>query len=923
MEPQTRESPPPTETCTHRVRHAESETNNPQTPATDTELTTTPTPTEPISVSVPALRFPRPQGSQILANWVSNSAPDIRQPLGMSDAGSLADSAYEIITDTESQDDRLTESTCSLSVSRPDDVQSLDGSVDQYNSDSDEDSDQVSHASSIRYADQSLQNPSTQRSTGSLEHGSSSTEGSGVVIQSIQFREVQDEEDPVLPEVIYAQHPTWEFDEEESTYITRQLGLFDAPKYWNASIRQTMAQGYLTTDEPLRVLYVGRAEAQRSIVLKICNAIWASPYSKDRDHLSRHRDGVYNIVPISSFGPAPELDLMEASQYQIKVEHCTSAEEIVYEDGVLPGDATASLTIDQDKTYRSLSYPTGSVVEPKWNVPHIAIFYCSSEDDEEADGAKTAAWSFMQRHGVPCMFIADHQDFCNLNWGQYIDEDSIHLSLESADPNDLVVPQRFPIDFASFADIDAGQMNRNLAYLTGLGEIEETLGGVTRRIRDWADPSLTMELVQPFKAFKERLHKLEEVGLRVLSLLPMLLLLVAPFIALPLVNWMWSGSLSTLGPASAPSADVCVSSPSYPELTTSGIVTAATSTTTVVINVTSTQTVQVSQTQPSTSALASVLSFAGFLSDKPSAVPADIETKNKQPANANKMACAVHIYSPTEILVAIPSRNKAVWLAQGAIDIAVRRRDATIKTKISSVDEGILVELDRKDAYGVLNITVITTRRPKVNETFEIDFGRSAAGEVFEAGLNLVQGALKMVPFADDATSLLENARKLRQEIRKLPREVVSSLEQASEAVRTRTSDTVKQTAHNAREQLANQARSVEAIRKEIDLSVLQAQVASKLWWLRVQGKMEEYAAYQRNASQFLKAKHAELVNSRTSRRTSRKGASSKETKSPCGFKSMMYPLLKRNCGGSGQDRKEGVPSQQERWEGAWRKIVG
>jgi len=834
----------------------------------------------------------------------------------MSDTGSLADSAYEMIqgTDTESQDDRLTESTCSLSGSRPDDVHSLDGSTDHYNTDSEEECDQLSHASSIRYTDQALQNPSTQLPTSSLEHGSS-TEGSGVVVRSIQFQE-SGVDHPVLVESISAKHAIREFSEEESSEIAQNLDLPNAPKRLVASIRQTMSQSYLSTQEPLRVLYVGRAEAQRAIVLKICSAIWASPDSKHQDYFHRYREGVYNIVPISSFGPEPELDLMEASQYQIKVEHCTSAEEIIYEGGMTLRDTAYSIIVEHEKTYLSFSSTDGAVVEPKWDLPHIAVFYSSADDGEEADATKHAAWSFLELHGVPSIFIAEQQEFRDPRWGKYIDEHSVHLCLESRDPEKPTASQRFPIDLGSFADIDARQMNRNLAYLTGLSETEDANGRSATLTKAMLEPESESE-PEPQTRWKglggllRQSPRRGEVRRWFWSVFPMLMVLTGPFFVLSMIDWLRAGGLPALYPSS--STGICVSSPTYAGFTTSRSSSVTTSTKTVVINVTSTKTVQVSQTQPSTSTLASALSFAGFLSDKPSAVPADIEMKNKKPLNPNKTVCSVHVHSPTEILVALPSKSKAMWLAQGAIDITARRDDDPIRTKISSVDEGVLVELGRKDAHGILNVTVITTRRPKINETFQVDFGKSVVDEFTEAlgaGLHMLQDTLNHAPWTDDKNQLLENARKLRQEF-------VSAFDQASESVRSRTANAVEQARDNAREQLARQRKAAETIRKEVDLSVLQAQVASRLWWLKMQGRMEEHAEYERNASKLLKLKHQELLSSRGGRATSHK-----ETRSFCSFRSGAYRPWKKGCGRRDDARKPSA-SQDDARENTWRKFMG
>ena len=878
------------------------ETPTPDFQSRDTHI---PPPEEQSSCSLPVLRFPRPQGSQHLANWISNSAPDILQQATMSDTGSLADSAYEIIqgADSESPDDRMTESTCSLSAPQPDDVHSLDGSEDHFRSDSEEESDHSSHASSIRYADQALQNPSTQNPTGNLEYGSS-TEGSGLVVRSIQFRET-DGDDPILSEKISAKHAIREFSEEESTVIAQDLGLPEVPKCLVASIRQTMSPSYLTTHEPLRVLYVGRADAQRSIVLKICSAIWASPKSgsNDHDYFSRHREGVYNIVPISSFGPAPELDLMETSRYQIKVEHCTSAHEVVYGGGggSTPDEVLYSITVDQETTYQSIFSPSGCTTQPRWDLPHVAVFNCSELDDAEAKRTREVVWSCMKRYGLPCIFIADQQGFLNPAWGKYIDEHAVHLCLESRDPETAMTPQRFPIDYASFADIDARQMNRNLAYLTGLSALD--------------DAEMDPEFSADFETSTEALaFFLKHLKMRrwIFAAIPVVLALIIPCLLVPLVGLLRLKDTSLLH-ASSPTG-VCVSP--VTGFTTSRSSSVATSTKTVVVNVTSTKTVQVSETKPSTSTLASALSLAGFLSDRPSVVPADTEAKMS--ANAGKTVCSVRVYSATEFLVAIPSQSKAVWLARGAIDITARRSDETIKTKLSSVDEGVLVEIEPKDAHGVLNVSVVTSRRPKINETFQVDFGKSAvteAFEAFEAGLQMLQNTLTKARWNDEARQFLEDARKL-------PQEIATALEHASGAVRGHTTEAIERVTGNTREYLVRQAKSAEINRKELELSVVRAQVTSMLWWLKIQGKLEQYAEYERNASRFLKGMHEQLRDAREGREES---SPKKTTTSFLGFRCEMYrrwSCKKKDCTGG----PEGVKDSNKRGGGrnpAWRKFMG
>ncbi|TLD04643.1 uncharacterized protein PgNI_09549 [Pyricularia grisea] len=83
------------------------------------------------SASVPTLRFPRPQGNQRLANWISSSSPDIMAQAFFVDEDSAVDS-YELINtdgETESQDGLTAGSTASSLdlLARPSDDESLSG----------------------------------------------------------------------------------------------------------------------------------------------------------------------------------------------------------------------------------------------------------------------------------------------------------------------------------------------------------------------------------------------------------------------------------------------------------------------------------------------------------------------------------------------------------------------------------------------------------------------------------------------------------------------------------------------------------------------------------------------------------------------------------------------------------------------------
>ncbi|KAK4179656.1 hypothetical protein QBC36DRAFT_321976 [Triangularia setosa] len=912
MEQQTNEFPP------FENRTIFTETRDNTQSASDTP---TSSPDDELTSSSPALRFPKPQGSQVLANWISRSSPDIMKTT--TEPTNLADSAYEIINpadtiDSDSQDGRLTESTSSLCAGRSDDVHSLDGSDHQYTSESDgevEDEDDEdgeegneevgnsSHASSIRYTDEALGNPSTQLHTSNLEYGSSS-EGSGVVVRAIEFQEDGDE--PLMLEKISVKHAVREYNEDDSTSLATQLDLSEPPKRLVATIRQTMSQAYLSTKEPLRVLYVGQPEAQRSIVLKTCTAIWASPSNGDEDqgHSNRDRDGVYNIVPISSFGSSPELDLMHASPCQIKVEHCTSAEEVIYEGSSFPSDTVYTITVEHEKVYTSISSSGGNAIQPRYILPHIAFFYCSQNDDAEAERTRDAAWGFMNRHGVPSIFISEEQDFAKRNmgsWNDYVNEHAIHLCLESRDPDRPMIPKRFPIDFASFNDIDARQMNRNLAYLTGLSEPQEESFVEVEAAKKKDIPEVQM--VELLDTARDAWAKFAERGgpQRVLPfLLPIFLALLSPYLMSafarePSSSVVPSAQVSLVG--NLGSTPVCVASSLSTKSTSAGV---STTTRTVVVSLTETKTIEISHAAPLTSSFVSALSYAGLLSDR-SLAPVHPEAQKNAVLSAG-------IVGPNEILVDIPSNHKARRLLPNGINLNVRRGDVSLEKEISSVDQGLLIKLLPKDAYGAVNITIFSARKPKINETLEVDLGKTGMADAFGAGLHMLQDVMKKVSSGvDEATSQVgEGAGKVQGEVANAFKHAL----EAGKSARSQTAKTFNRATNSAKEQLTRSLKTAGKLQGHADLSILQAQIKSKLLWLKLQGKMEEHDAYQRNATRFLKMKQEELARVQTLREKSASGEVCGNSWSP----------LKGRCRRGG--RRGGHKAEDISRDNRWKKMI-
>lgn len=850
---------------------------------------TTGLPNSTIIPSVQSLRFPKPEGSQQLANWVSSSSHDnTHHPTMSEDGGSLGESSYELIHSPEQDSpDVMSESVSSLDCPRSEDVHSLNGSSHDENTDSESENgsdneDQHSSASSIRYTNQVLQSPSTQANPTNL-HFRRSPEAS-ILPQSIEFLEVEEQpEGQVDVDEISVKHTVREFDEEETAGIASNFNLHNAPKRLGATIRQTMSPSCLSTQEPVRIMYTGSPQGLKDVVYKLSSAIWASGTTNgDASVTLRNSDAVYSIVPISSFGSsqAPEIELMESSGMQIKVEHCTAAREIQVDDGCSPEDSVYCIQLDpNNKTYKSHVTAEGAVIEPKWNLPHIAIFFLADSDGKEAQQTQDAAWEVMSRHNVPCIFICNNQSFERPptgRWSRFIDQHAVHMCLESRDPERPMPPLRLPVDLESFLNIDARQMNRNLTYLTGLSEP----AAACQDEKDLADfKSRTQHAGDGSNTAKSLLRSSMWTGICGYSwnnsqwLAPLAMALLTGLVAMLASVLMGSGQIapSQLSLQSTSAISAIVPEPSTASVIKSSTSSVTTSITITVSTTTSTTTVNLKRADASASPLASALSFAGFLSDKAStAVP--------EPKAKHTTICSIERVSDRDILIHMPLRKKKAWSHGGALKFEVHRGDKLVQlSNISDVVEGFKLQLEKQDAYGAVKVSVLSAKKPKINETFQIDFGKGMIVVALEAGIDILQDIAANVAHTavEDVTRVADLVAGLGQTIRDDAVAIAGHMEGASHTAQ-RAAGGAKDSLAQSRNRLTsalknaklNAANRVAMTKEDAELGVLKAQIASKLWWLKVRGQKEEYANYEQKASEFLKDRYARINKHRSQRHT-------------------------------------------------------
>lgn len=694
-------------------------------------------------------------------------------------------------------------------------------------------------------------------------------------VSSIEFSEPEDID--VHIDKISVKHTIKEFSEKEAAILFGNLGSDDVPKRLCATIRQTMSQRCLSTHEAFRILYIGDEDLKGEIVLKISRAITCSSsvdYNENKT-LRRNTEGVYNIVPVT-FGAVNDRDveLMEATGFQIKVDTCVDAEKIPIEGGFFRGDIVYSLTVDGGnggKKYKSVPAggPEGARVQPSWSFPHMAVVYCSGDDNDEMQRIQRIAWEFCRRHAIPCLYISDHPAFestAAAGWRNYTNEHAVHLSLESREPKlreSAWSEQRFPIDLTSFLNIDNRQMNQNLAYLTGL---QDPPSVADEKMKDIISLSGSEEYLPARKSkdWKVYLNRFLEPYMHIMEDYPYTSVLgsFALLILLGVSAWLINFNTPVPVPAGNSVAEV---HPVVPAM------------------MTSTATITVSQTSTRTVRLATVETpaFGGLLSDIAHTVSSEPNQKNS--------VCTAEMYGGNEILIKLPSGTKTSWLARGAIDVDVFRGSHPIKSKLSSTDEGILIEINQKDAYGVLNVSVVTTRKPKINETFAVDFGTSFFSGAFEATMNTFEGMYeKLTDTAHVAVKAFEDncASGFAWTEHKLVNEAASwweSTKDASKAAHDYSYQTAGKTWDQVRdslrpEDMASYIKNVQQIiadrhadiverhghivgvlRDDADLAILKAQITSKLWWLKLQGKTEKHDEYERQARAFMKKRHENL----------------------------------------------------------------
>ncbi|KAK7426074.1 hypothetical protein QQZ08_007384 [Neonectria magnoliae] len=237
-------------------------------------------------------------------------------------------------------------------------------------------------------------------------------------------------------------------------------------------------------------------------------------------------------------------------------------------------------------------------------------------------------------------------------------------------------------------------------------------------------------------------------------------------------------------------------------------------------------------------------------------------------------------------LVRMPSHVKETWLAKKCLTFSATRGDNIVPVMASPVDDGMLIEFPYEESYGTVKVDITALCRPKIRQVFRITFDKG-----------IMEGALEMTKhLAQDLTELVPAAA---QEAERCFEEAKRSLESASDNVLTASDSLIKDLStrfHNAHrslgvikadarerirsareevskkigvvaEQVKQQLSNGLAVRDQAELSLLDAQISAKLWWLKMTGANDEHDQYKDKARGFVAKKKADASEARKTRR--------------------------------------------------------
>ena len=477
-------------------------------------------------------------------------------------------------------------------------------------------------------------------------------------------------------EVLDAWHFRRVFEGEEREKICHDFRLRCLPQKIIGTIRQQMSREPLKPTTPYKVLYVGPDKVKHPIIQKI-SAVLAYSLNKVSG-TAASSSSRYSIVPISAFesGSEPEVVLVNHMGLEICIEECTPAYSVREESG--------------NDAYR---------------LPNLAIIFVPENEEVEAKQRRILARSFTGQHNIPTIVLSEF-GWKRPTQAMTLDHRTPHFCIEYDGLADQPrILKRLPIDLSSFLNIEATEMSRNLACISGTNGTIQSDEGRTRKLEAEVQDA-KVNIGGKYKDCLKTIRQRTPPAIWSISRLSVTLILglLVSTAILHLFNQKLAllskkdtpdpVVLSTLRPSASSistrnSFPTTVQSPSREEMSETG--------------------------QPfltkSLSALHTNTDLASFL----------LESHTLAPNTSDKFK--LHVIGDCHVVLRPPHWFTALKRAPKLL-FNIHRGTQSVDYQFSTLFDGVYaLKLAKEDAYGPLNVTVWTVKKPRFNETFQVDFG--------------------------------------------------------------------------------------------------------------------------------------------------------------------------------------------------------
>ena len=453
------------------------------------------------------------------------------------------------------------------------------------------------------------------------------------------------------------------------------------------TVRQSMRKNGLLLDGAFKVLYVGPAEMREAIVNKIASALAANHNSSPRDSLNSSR---VTVVPISSFADdsSPDVVLIDSMGLDMDIEECKSA-RVVFAGNRIDG---IELKFVNHKTIRSSWEPSSKsyVISPDYVLPDLAAIYVPNGETKSAKRSREQAQSFFARHEVPTIVVSFDTKWKNVLPSMEIDRRLPHLCIESFDSETGTanVVDRRPIDINTFCNLDSSQLSRSLALLTPT-PIPTPLSESEYVSKESLPEPNTM---QSGDVPKDKKPKSWSERLR--TFLVLLLIgsaIYAQFLLYYRSNFptdLHQDTMESKASLSQHSPSISLSSTSLP-------------------------------TPISTEVYEGSVSPA-LVEQQDSSLATLLQTKF-EPNKSDTFQ--VQVVGDNHVILRPPTWFRQLRRAP-SLHFKVLRKDKALEYEFSTLFDGVYaLKLLPEEAYGMLDVIVWTHRKPRLNETFQVEFG--------------------------------------------------------------------------------------------------------------------------------------------------------------------------------------------------------